>query len=255
MHTPFEPAKKASGPLSMDGRLKLMALAIVLVLVLSSGGFTFPLMVIALSMLVPLATRVSWKLMALRILEPAVIVVVLIALKSLSGDELLYVVPLFGHPVSIYHDGLMEGLELAVRIIAALGATAAMSLSTPFAEFLGALSWLRVPGPFVEISLFAYRYMRNLFEDAQVIYNSQKIRLGYSSPRRALASMGTLAGSLVIKAFDQAEATAASLHQRGYDGTIPTYNRKPFRRDESLATLAFVAVMAGLWVLLGMIRG
>ena len=251
MHNFFEPGTKAVGPLRMDGRLKLIALAIVIALVLSSGGFTFPLIVIALSMLVPLTTKVSWKLMVLRVMEPAVIVVVLVALKSLAGDELLYVVPLPGHPISIYHDGLMEGLGLAARIIAALGAMTAMSLSTPFSEFLGALSWFRVPGPFVEISLFAYRYMRNLFEDAQVIYNSQKTRLGYSSPGRALASIGTLAGSLVIKAFDQAEATAASLHQRGYDGTIPTYNRKPFMPGEAAASLAFVAIMAGLWVLYG----
>jgi len=251
MHTLFEPETKAAGPLNMDGRLKLIALAIVLGLVLSSGGVIFPLLVIALSMLVPLTTKVSWRLMLFRVIEPAFIVTVLIALKSFSGDELLYVVPFPGHPLNIYHDGLMEGLELAVRIIAAIGAMTAVSLSTPFAEFLGSLSWLRVPGPFVEVSLFAYRYMRNLFEDAQVIYNSQKTRLGYSSPRRALTSMGTLAGSLVIKAFDQAEATAASLHQRGYDGTIPTYSRKPFVPGEAVATLVFVALITGLWFLWG----
>ena len=244
----FEP-RGNKGALRLDARLKLMALALLLGLVLSSREFAFPLTVIALSMLVPLTTRISWKLMLLRVIEPAVIVAVLIVLKSLAGDELLYVVPLPGYSFNIYSDGLRDGLELAVRIIAALGALTAVSLSTPFTEFLRAMSWLKVPGPFVEVALFAYRYLKSLFEDAQVIYNSQKTRLGYSSPRRALASMGTLAGSLVIKAFDQAEATAASLQQRGYDGTLPIHNNKPFKAAEVIATLVFVGIMAALWTI------
>jgi len=241
----FEPKKNALG---LDARLKLIALALLLALVLSSRGFAFPLTIISFSMLVPIVAKLPLKRMLLRVLEPAVIIAMLVALKSLSGKDLLYLVPLPGHPLSIYSDGLMEGLELGVRIMAAMGATAAVSLSTPFAELLGALSWLRVPGPFVEVALFAYRYMRNLFEDAQVIYNSQKTRLGYSTMRLTLSSMGTLAGSLVIKAFDQAEATAASLHQRGYDGTLPLYDNRPFRAWEVLTAIVFVAAMAGIWM-------
>ena len=245
MSSLFEPKKNALG---LDARLKLIVLAIVLSLVLSSGGFIFPAVVILISLFAVLTAKLSWRLMALRVLEPGVIVIVLIALKSLSGGELLYVLPLSGHPVSLYRDGLLEGLGLGVRIVAAVGAMTAVSLSTPFADFLGALSWFRVPGPFVEIALFAYRYMRNLFEDAHVIYNSQKTRLGYSSLRRSLSSMGTLAGSLVIKAFDQSEATAASLHQRGYDGTVPLYNNRPFRTIEVLSALTFVSIMALTWM-------
>ncbi len=86
-----------------------------------------------------------------------------------------------------------------------------------------------------------------LFEDAMVIYQAQKNRLGYSTIRRGLSSFGTLAGSLIIKAFDHSQSTTVSMVQRGYDGTIPTLRHKPFRSSEVLASALFLLVMGFVW--------
>ena len=244
----MRPANNIYRAKGMDARLKILVLAALLCLVLSSKGALLPSCVLVGSFLTCLWIKVSWKMALIRLLEPLVIILVLVTLKSISGaGESLWDFTVMGHAVHIYRDGLHEGLMLALRIMATIGAVTAVSLSTPFAEFLGALSWLKVPGPFVEVALFAWRYLQNLFDDAHVIYNSQKTRLGYSSARRAFSSFGTLAGSLLIKAFDQAEATAASLHQRGYDGSMPIYNKKAFKAGEALQAVALVALMAVIW--------
>ena len=112
---------------------------------------------------------------------------------------------------------------------------------------LAALAWLRLPRGFIEVTIFAWRYLFVLADDAQVIHAAQRNRLGYVGIRRSCRSLGTLAGALVIKAFDSSQTMTIAMTQRGYDGTLPLMKHKPFRTFELLASMLFVAVMAFAW--------
>ena len=108
-----------------------------------------------------------------------------------------------------------------------------LSFSTPFTELMAASAWLRVPREFIEIALFAWRYLFMLFDDARVIYSAQKNRLGYSGYRQGFRSFGTLTGSLVVKAFDNSRNITTAMEQRGYDGDMPMLRHKPFNAGRS----------------------
>ena len=95
--------------------------------------------------------------------------------------------------------------------------------------------------------MLAYRYIFVLLEDAMVIYNAQKNRLGYSSVRRGLNSFGTLSGSLVLKAFDHSQNTTVAMVQRGYDGNMPLLKHKPFKLSEVVASALFIVAMGCIW--------
>jgi cobalt/nickel transport system permease protein len=95
--------------------------------------------------------------------------------------------------------------------------------------------------------MFAYRYIFVLFDDAMVIYNAQRNRLGYSSIGRGLSSFGTLAGSLTLKAFENSENTTLAMVQRGYDGNIPMLKHKPFRGCEVFCAILIVVMTAAVW--------
>jgi cobalt/nickel transport system permease protein len=112
---------------------------------------------------------------------------------------------------------------------------------------MAALSWLRVPRGFIEVSLFAWRYLFLLLDDAQVIHAAQRNRLGYSGLRRGMRSFGTLAGALVLKAFDNSQTVTTAMIQRGYDGNLPLFRHRPFRRGEVAVSVLFVAAMGALW--------
>ncbi len=155
-----------------------------------------------------------------------------------SGQDELFSLNIFGAEVVGHRDGLREGLLIGTRIIGAVSIVAVLGFSTPFTEFMAGLSWFRVPKGFIEILMFAYRYIFVLFEDAQVIYQAQKNRLGYSNVRRGLSSFGTLAGSLTIKAFDHSQSTTVAMVQRGYDGAMPMLMHKPFKSSELFAISA-----------------
>ena len=234
----------------MDGRVKLLAALALLAMVLSYRGFFFPLFVILLSFFLVALLRIPLRVFLLRLSEPLFIAAMVLFLKFFfSGEHSLFSIHLLGLKIAAYTDGLIEGLTIGARIIGAVSILTIMGFSTPFTEFMASLSWLKVPKGFIEIMVFAYRYIFVLLDESIVIYNSQKTRLGYSSLKRSLSSFGTLTGSLILKAFEHSQNTAVAMVQRGYDGNIPITTERSFKTSEVLAAMTFTVVMGFLWMI------
>lgn len=231
----------------IDARVKLIAAIATLIMVLSYKGFAFPFIVMAFSLGLFIKMKVPLRVFIIRLSETLFIAAILIVLKIFSGREILFSLQLSGIELIGYRDGLISGLMMAGRIVGAVSIVAAMEFSTPFTEFMAALSWLRIPKGFVEILMFAYRYVFVLLEDALVIYSAQKNRLGYSNVRRGLSSFGTLAGSLTLKAFENSQSTTVAMLQRGYDGNMPIMRHRPFNTLEVLGSLLFISIMGFIW--------
>ena len=240
--------KKDNVFLRVDARVKILVALTVLIMVLSYRGFTLPLLVALFCLSLCIKMRIPLKVFMLRFSEPLFIAFVVMLLKLFfSGEDVLFSANLMGIGIVGYKDGLMDGLRIASRILGAVSVVAVLGFSTPFAELMAGLSWLKIPRSFIEILMFAYRYIFVLSEDAMVIYNAQKNRLGYSNIRRGLSSFGTLAGSLTLKAFENSQNTAVAMVQRGYDGNMPMLKHKPFRHSEVIASLLFIIVMGVVW--------
>lgn len=251
MHHFINAASAAEHRLSgVDPRLKLLASLVLLGLAISSRGGLFPILLAALCLGTSLAIKVRPRLLLARLAQPFFLAGVLLLLKLFTGGgAALGSFTLFGHPFVAHLDGLHAGLLIAGRIVAAVSVLLLLGFSTPFTELMAALAWLRVPRDLIEVALFAWRSLFVLFDDAQVVYYAQRNRLGYSGWRRSLASFGTLAGALVIKAFDSSQTLTTAMVQRGYDGTLPLCRHRPFRAAEVAATCGLVVVMGGLWLI------
>ncbi len=234
----------------VDARVKLLCVLALLVMTVSCRGCVFPLLVAALSLGTCLLMGVRPRQLLLRFAEPFFIAGMVVLLKCFcSGTTPLFTIGIAGLPLTGHAEGLREGLLIASRIAGAVSVVSAVGFATPFTELMAALAWLRVPRGFIEIALFAWRYLFVLFEDAQVVYCAQKNRLGYAGYRRGLSSFGTLAGALVIKAFDNSQTVTTAMVQRGYDGTLPLLKHRPFRLAEVAAALVVVAGMGIVWKL------
>ncbi len=233
---------------NIDARVKLLSALVVLMLVLSYKGFAFSSFVTLACLFLCFRIKVPARTLVLRFSEPLFIAAMILILKFFfSGKDALFSVNVLGAHIIGYKDGLHEGLIIGNRIIGAVSIIAVLGFATPFTEFMAGLSWFRVPKGFIEILMFAYRYIFVLFEDALVIYQAQKNRLGYSTIRRGLSSFGTLAGSLTIRAFDHSQNTTVAMTQRGYDGTMPMCRHKPFKASEVFASALFLVVMGAIW--------
>jgi cobalt/nickel transport system permease protein len=233
----------------LDPRVKLITTQALLVMAISCKGFAFPLLLAALSLGLCLHIGVRLKVLLARFAEPFFIAVMVVILKLLcSGAVPLFSFHFLGIEVVGHRDGLLEGLFIASRICGAVSLTALLVFSTTFTELMAALAWLKVPRGFIEVALFAWRYLFALFDDAQVVYAAQKNRLGYAGIMLGLRSFGTLAGALVIKAFDNSQTVTCAMVQRGYDGTMPLLLHKPFRMAEILCSIGFLIVMMVFWI-------
>ncbi|MCX8030159.1 MAG: cobalt ECF transporter T component CbiQ [Thermodesulfovibrionales bacterium] len=234
--------------IEVDPRVKIVASVFTLLLVISYEGFLFPLIIIAGCTLLCLKMKVPFKVFIIRYSEPAFIAIVLILLKLfLSGSEVLFTLDMNIFTLTGYQDGLLNGLMLASRIMAAVSVIIVLGFSTPFTAIMAGLSWFKVPKTLIEITMFAYRYIFVLLEDAMVIYNAQKNRLGYSSITRGINSFSTLTGSLILKAFEHSQKTTIAMVQRGYDGNIPFIKHKPFKHLEIAISVLFMITLGALW--------
>ena len=234
----------------IDARIKLLVALILLAMILSYKGFFFPIFVILFCFLLAVMLRVPLRVFFLRLSEPLFISAVVVLLKTFfSGHLSLFSVSLLGLKVAAYQEGLREGLMISCRIIGAVSILMIMGFSTPFTEFMASLSWLRVPRGFIEVMVFAYRYIFVLLDESLVIYHSQKTRLGYTNLKRGLRSFGTLTGSLILKVFEHSQNTAMALVQRGFDGHIPMAEERSLRGSEVFGSIIFIFAMGYLWMI------
>ncbi len=194
-------AKRDNRLTRMDARNKVV-LAVFLLLLNLWGGTALSLFISASSLLTLIYLKIPARTLLIRLLEPLGVAGVVILVK-------LYF---------IGWSGLPEGLMIASRIIGAVSLILLLSMTTPVDALLKALSWFRVPRTWTDVALLTYRYIFVLLEDAYVVYSAQRVRLGYLGIGRSLQSFGTLAGAIVIRAYDQAMATSQAMRLRGYVG-------------------------------------
>lgn len=248
MHLLSEYYKKNHYLAKIDIRIKLIITLSLLVMVLCNNGIIFPLFITLLCIVLCRLIDIPSRVILIRYSEPLFIAVMLLVLKLFfTGHESLFCIKIAGINIVGYKDGLLEGIRLSSRIIGAVSLIALIGFSSPFTDIVKGLSWLRMPSQFVELLLITYRYIFVFFEDAGVIYNAQKNRLGYSNIRSGLSSFATLSGELVIRAFDRSQITTLAMYQRGYTGNLPVSHSAPFKRIE-VATAAVIIVITGvLW--------
>jgi cobalt/nickel transport system permease protein len=234
----------------VDARIKLVVTLALIVMVLSYKGIMFPLVIAGISFLLCIKLHVPFRILALRIAQPLFIALVVLLLKTFfSGNEVIFSFNVFGLELSGHRDGLIDGAKIVSRILGGVSLVIALGFATPFIEFVAALSWLKVPKAFIEIMMFAYRYLFLFLDDANTIYGAQKNRLGYAGVRKGLHSFGVLTGSLVLRGFDQSQKTADAMMQRGYTGDMPMLKGEPLRFIELAVAIAVVITGGVVWMI------
>jgi cobalt/nickel transport system permease protein len=232
----------------VDARLKIIVGMALLIMVLSYKGLVFPLVLTGLCFILCMRLRIPARVFLLRFSEPAVFILIILLIKIFfTGKDALFSFRLFGFPVAAHGDGLWDGLMIAARILGAVSVAALLGFITAFSDFLAGLSWFKVPKGFVEILMFAYRFVFIIFQESLVIYHAQKNRLGYAGVGRSLNSFGILTGSLILKAFDHSQATTVAMVQRGYDGSLPQLKPMPFKASEIAGCLLIIFAAGVLW--------
>lgn len=235
---------------AVDPRTRLLAAGLLLALVISSRGSAFPWQVAGICLPVALIAGMQPRLLLLRMLHPLFIAVVILTLKTfLGGGEFTALIKIGTLSLSGRPEGLREGLLISSRIMGAVSIAVLLGQVMTFTETMAALAWMRVPRSLVDVSMFAWRSLFMLYDDAGVVYTAQKNRLGYCGMRRGLKSFGAMAGMLTIRAFDSSQAMTVAMTQRGYDGSLPLLRASRLGRAQLAGLTAFALLATVAWKL------
>jgi cobalt/nickel transport system permease protein len=117
--------------------------------------------------------------------------------------------------LTLYSEGLAQGGQAGLRVLADTAWAGLLFLTTPFTEILDALRWFRVPGVVTDTLGFMYRYVFMLWEEFSAMRVSARARGGLSGWRREWHTTGTITAQLFLRAYDRAQRIQQAVQARG----------------------------------------
>jgi len=206
----------------MDARAKMIVASCLILAVICSHRIALPLVAGVLCVSTMLFLGIPRSIVLLRLAAPLGIVVVLIAAQTfLTKGTPIYSISVHGFELTATHEGLERGLLMGSRVLGSVSVILLLGAVTPAFKIFHALRWFRVPEGWVEIALLVYRYTFALLDQTADVAAAQSTRLGYSSVRRSISSVGVLAGTVLTRCIDQAMRTHEAMMLRGYQGRFP----------------------------------
>jgi cobalt/nickel transport system permease protein len=206
----------------VDARAKVIIAVLLIITVISSHRLVLPLAVFTGCLATMCAVRIPPRLVMLRLAGPLGMVTVLVVLQTfLTEGAELFALHVFGRELVATSEGLSLGCMMGSRVLGSVSVVLLLGSVTPAYKVFHALRWFGVPQGWVEVALLVYRYTFALLEQAADVFAAQSVRLGYSSLRRSITSMGILVGTVLTQSMDQAMRTYDAMVLRGYQGSFP----------------------------------
>ncbi len=124
-------------------------------------------------------------------------------------------------PFELSIEGTWGAWSILAR--ATLGTATAVLLmaTTPVTDVLAGLSRLRVPAALVAIAGFMVRYLEVVYDEAGRMRTAMAARGWHRRARGSLRTAGSMAGALLVRAYERGERVHTAMVARGYDGVMP----------------------------------
>jgi cobalt/nickel transport system permease protein len=235
----------------MDARAKMIIACALVIAVISSGHVFMPFVALAVCILTMLFLRIPARLLVLRLAAPLGIVIVLVLLKTfLTEGAAFFSVNVAGKEVAASREGFSQGILIASRVLGSVSVILLLGAVTPAYKIFHGLRWFGVPEGWVEIALLIYRYTFALLDQTADVAAAQSARLGYSSARRSISSVGMLAGTVIARSVDQAMRTYEAMTLRGYQGSFRFGPLPQMSRVDICAVVVAMPVIAASYAIL-----
>jgi len=251
LHVHFEEHSEGTSPLHrLDARIKIICAvaAVFCIVILSHWELAALFFTVCLGLV--LYSRASMKVYLKRLLLPITIIIFVSIIQPFTyGSTVVAYVP--GLMFPIYQQGILFAVLIFTRCLAAVAVLNLLILVTPITTVMDSLSWFRVPSVLIDTMMLMFRYISVLSEESTRMYRAQESRCGHSrsvSYLKKLRNFGSIAGALIMRAFDRAIKVGDAMASRGYTGkyTLFTYEERRLPTRDFLAGLLIVSASIGL---------
>lgn len=218
-------------------------------------GWLVPV-VLAIALLLYAASRLPLSFLRSRLRYPGYFLLGVVALLPFfSGQTVLWQMG----PLALRQEGLSAVLLIAGRFLAIVTTGFVLLGTTPFLTLVAALRSFGLPPVLADMTLLTYRYLFDLAETLSQMRLAMRLR-GFGQaqsgdrpwlsipflPRRSdLGNLSALAGTLLIRSYEQSERVYKAMRLRGY-GYTPQFSTAPATHKKTLCSRLDLASLMGL---------
>lgn len=126
------------------------------------------------------------------------------------------------HGVSLHlaQSELPRIAQVCCRSLASLSALLFLTLTTPLSDIIALLRRCKVPDTLLDLMTLCYRTLFVLSEAIHETITAQSARLGYSSLRLSLRSLGVVVANLIVQVWGRSQALHLAALARNNDGSL-----------------------------------
>ena len=231
----------------LDPRAKLIGLAGITVVAVSTPLHAWPAYVACAAALVTVATlgrvpaRTLWS--RARVVLPLVLFVAIFVPFVRRGD------PVDLGPVTVSEQGLATFATVSAKAFLGTLSAVLLGATTSFPDVLHALERLKTPRLLVLIAAFMYRYLFTIVDEVQRMRAALAAR-GYA-PRHALQvqAIGRVATALFLRTYERAERVHLAMLARGWRQTMPRLDVLAYTRADAVFLGALATTLLATRVL------
>ncbi len=214
----------------LDGRTKLIALAVIFVLVLLFSHWAYILGLLALVMLVWLTARLPFKPIEdlFKFFLVIAIVILVVQIFFYPGTTNLFrlsgPIPAIGFSGYITVEGILFGIAMVLRLVVIMIVAPLLVLTTPLPDLMLALVKFKVPYRFAFIMTTALSLLPSIETRAGIIQQAQLCRgITYDSAGKFLAKLRasvSLLIPLIIGAFRDSQTLEIAMSSRAFGAPV-----------------------------------
>lgn len=229
-----------------DARYKLIGLLAIMVAMaaVNDPRLIAPMLLLAAGCFA--LSRLPLRFLLSRLRYPGFFVVaILLLVPLLAGSTVLVQLG----PLAVRREGVLLALLIGARFVSILTVSIVLFGSQPFLTTVQAMHALGLPALLTDMMLFFYRYLSDLAATLERMQRALWLRgfQGQRLRRTTLPTYAALAGSLLIRSYDQSERVYQAMRLRGYGNTTrPRPSFAATRTDALGLTLALLCA-AGLF--------
>ena len=216
----------------LDPRAKLIGLAGVTLVAVSTPLHAWPAYVACAAALITVATLA--RVPASTLWDRAKVVLPLVLFVAIFVPFVRHGDPVDLGPVTVSEQGLATFATVAAKAILGTLSAVLLGATTSFPDVLHGLERLRAPKLLVLIAAFMYRYLFTIADEVGRMRAALAAR-GYA-PRHALQAqaIGRVATALFLRTYERAERVHLAMLARGWRETMPRLDVLAYSRADAI---------------------
>jgi len=236
-----------------DIRIKIATFFLIILFLSVQKNFVAGLSGVVFAVFISILSRIPFYFLVKRVVFPILFLVPLFLFLPLSsGGEVLLNL---GY-INVY----LDGVKIAGIIFLKTGSLILIFLimlgSANFFRTISALKKLKIPEIILSIILFTYRYIYTYLEDVRKMKIALTLR-GFKNKNSisSLKSSANLAGSILIRSYEQTERINNAMIVRGFTGNLFFYDEFHLEYKDFIKSIFFIMIFLIIYYSLLFLEG